>query len=103
MNCRKVGSVFLWVACFGLILALTAVEAAYFLPEYSPWRRLAAQFWLVTSVTMLVTAWGHAFTPFLDRSFWGSPHRIWYLIAFFLPPILILVDGGGSTFTAVDG
>lgn len=94
---------FAWAACFVFIAALIGVELAYFLNVDSPARSFAGKFWLISSLILLLAAWIYAVTPFFDRAFWQLPHRAWYLIAFFLPPALMLVDAGGTTFTTIDG
>jgi hypothetical protein len=83
--------------------ALFAAEAAFFLDEGSPWRRCAGLFWVCCSAVLLLSALVSAFLPFLERGFWSLPGRAWYLAAFFLPPVLILVNAGGTFFTPVDG
>ena len=94
---------FIWAPYIGVVCALFATEAAYFLDELSPWRRCAGFFWVSSSAVIVVSAWAFAFAAFLEREFWALPHRGWYLVAFFLPPLLILVDVGGTYFTPVDG
>jgi len=91
----------IWGIYASAIAGLFATEAAFYLGEWSPWKRLAGLFWVLCSVVTVLTAWVSAFTPFLTRGFWALPHRAWYLLAFFLPPILILFDGGGIRFTSV--
>jgi len=94
--------IFKWIACLTVVLALFAVEAAYFLDDYSPWRRYAALCWIISSVAIVLSTWRQAFTAFFDPQFWRLPHRAWYLVAFLLPPVLILVNAGGTYFTHID-
>jgi hypothetical protein len=94
---------FEWAGVFILIACLYGVEAAYFLGEGNRLQRYAALYWIGCSVLTISSACAFAFRSFFDRSFWRLEDRVWYLVAFFLPPILILVDGGGIRFTNVDG
>jgi hypothetical protein len=91
-----------WAACALTISALFATEAAFFLGDWSPWKRDAALFWILGSAVIVLSAWACAFAPFLDRDFRSLPNRAWYLTAFFLPPALILVNAGGTYFTGID-
>src|ERR1019366_8677551 len=91
-----------WIAGLGTLAALFAVECAYYLDEFSPWKRYAAVFWIICSVTVIVSTWMFAFATFLDRHHWRLPGKCWYLIAFFLPPALVLFDGGGIRFSRID-
>jgi len=92
-----------WVVYFILAAALITVEAGFFLPEESPWKRYAALFWIVISVGFLVTTWGYGLSPFFDRTFWSSRHSTWYVAAFFVPASLIMVDLDGVTFNRING
>lgn len=92
-----------WVAYAAPTLALIATEAAFYASEGSPWRKYAGLFWVVCSVAVVLSAWGSSFGPFFRKDFWQLPNRCWYLTAFFLPPALLLLDGGGNYFTSVDG
>jgi hypothetical protein len=90
------------IACALLVLGLFAVEAAFFLGDASPWKRYAGLFWVGASAAIILSTWCYAFLPFFDAGFRGQRHRAWYLVAFLLPPLLILLDGGGIKFTHVD-
>src|ERR1019366_8665859 len=92
-----------WIASLTALAALLAVEGAYYLDDFSPWKLYAALFWIAFSVTAIVSTWMFAFATFLERDLWRLPGKFWYLIAFFLPPALILFDGGGIRFSRVDG
>ncbi len=92
-----------WVAYTVPTLALIGTEFAFYASPGSPWRRFAALFWVVCSVAVVLSAWASSFGPFFKRDFWTLPNRSWYLTAFFLPPALLLLDGGGIYFTSVDG
>jgi hypothetical protein len=91
-----------WALCALTISALFATEAAFFLGDWSPWKRYAALFWIFASAIIVLLAWASAFTPFLERDFRILPNRAWYVTAFILPPILILVNAGGTYFTSID-
>lgn len=93
----------IWAPYICIVSGLFAAEAAFFLDDLSPWRRCAALFWIIGSSVILLSAWATAFAPFLEREFWALPHRAWYLMAFFLPPFLVLLNAGGTYFTHVDG
>jgi hypothetical protein len=80
-------------------LALIAVEATYFLPDTSPWRKYGAWFWGLITLVALALPWIFAFSPFFNRAFWRLRHRGWYLLAFFLPPALLVVGLNGIVFT----
>lgn len=86
-----------------MVSGLFAVEAAYFLESGSRLQRCAALYWIVCSVAVIMSTWAFALSTFLDRTFWRLRDRAWYLVAFFLPPALVLVDGGGTYFTHVGG
>lgn len=91
-----------WIACALPALCLLLAEAAVFSGTSSVLRGCAGRTWLIISVAVVLTSWVAAITPFFAKWFWASPHRAWYLVAFFLPPILVLFDAGGVRFTAVD-
>ncbi len=91
-----------WTACAVALLALFATEAAFFAGELSPWRWYAGLSWIVISAAVVLSALASAFPLFFGDWFRASPHRAWYLTAFFLPPVLILFNAGGTTFTSVD-
>ncbi len=91
-----------WIAAFAITACLCAVEAAFFLGDFSPWRRAAAFFWISCSAAVILSTWMFAFATFLDPELWRLKGRAWYLIAFFLPPALVLVDGGGIRFSHID-
>ena len=91
-----------WVLCFVIVTAMFAVEGAFYLDVGSPWRRYAGLFWILCSAGVILSAWTYAFAPFFGREFWARPYRAWYFFAFFLPPVLILFNGGGIRFTGVD-
>ncbi len=86
-----------------LVLGLFWVEAAYFLEPGSRAQRFAAQYWIGCSVAVIVSSWASALRTFIDPTFWRQRDRTWFLAAFLLPPALILMDGGGTYFTHVDG
>jgi hypothetical protein len=90
------------VAAFILIAGLFGVEAAYFGGPGSRLQRLAAIYWIGCSAAVVLSAWLFSFSTILERAFWSAPGRLWYLAAFLLPPVLVLVDGGGTYFTPVD-
>ncbi len=90
-------------AYVAIVCALFATEAAYFLDDLSPWRRFAGLFWISSSAIIVLSSWAFAFAPFFESRFWALPHRAWYLTAFLLPPLLILLNAGGTYFTPVDG
>ena len=92
----------LWVWSLAVFAGLVLVEAAYYLGDFSPLRRIAAFYWIACSVAIAVSAWLWAFSTFLEPGFWRLPGRAWYLVAFFLPPALILLDGGGIRFSHID-
>jgi hypothetical protein len=91
-----------WAAYALPILALFATEAAFYLGDWSRWRWYAGLSWILLSVAVVLSAWVTAIFPFFGRYFWTLPHRAWYLTAFFGPPVLILVNGGGIYFTSID-
>jgi hypothetical protein len=92
-----------WFAYLVPTLALIATEAAFYAPNESHWRKCAGLFWIVCTGAVLLSAWVSSFGPFFSKGFWALPNRGWYLTAFFLPPVLVLLDGGGNRFTSVDG
>ncbi len=83
--------------------ALFMVEAAFFADPWSRWRGYAGLSWIACSVAVILSAWTCAFARFFESGFWKLPDRAWYLVAFFVPPTLVLVNGGGVFFTSVDG
>lgn len=91
-----------WLAAYAIVACLFAVEAAYYLGDFSPWRRLAGGFWIGCSATVILSTWLFAFATFLERDLWRLPGRAWYLAAFALPPALVLADGGGIRFSHID-
>lgn len=76
-------------------LLLIAIEAAFFLEEGSPWRRYAGYAWLLSAGFMLIVPWIYGVAPFFQRSFWQMPNRIWYLLAFFLPALAMVIGIDG--------
>jgi hypothetical protein len=92
----------IWTAYVLPVLCLIAAEAAFFADTLSPLRWCAGLTWISFSVAAILSSWVAALTPFFSRHFWTSRHRAWYLVAFFLPPALILFNAGGVRFTSVD-
>jgi hypothetical protein len=91
-----------WAVYLSLIGALFAVEAAFYADPAAALRRCTGIFWVLCSVMVLMSALVCAFSGFFGREFWTLPSRAWYIVAFFLPPILILGSAGGIYFTHVD-
>jgi hypothetical protein len=84
------------------VVCLIGAEAAFFADLQSPLRQFAGVTWMAFSVAAILTAWIAALLPFFSEYFWSCRHRVWYLLAFFLPPVLILFNAGGVRFTTVD-
>src|SRR5271168_4364506 len=81
------------------VLAMGGLECCYFLDDISYLKREAAVIWICLAVGMLVISAALGAKPLLDSSFWRSPSRWWYLIAAFLPIVLIFVGINGTTWT----
>ncbi len=93
---------YLWAAYAVPSIALITIEAAFYTGDWSPWRWYAGLSWILLSVAVVLSACVTAFFPFFGRRLWTEPHRAWYLVAFFLPPILTFINAGGIRFTPVD-
>jgi hypothetical protein len=93
---------YLWLAYALPLLALFAIEAAFFTSPWSTWRPIAGFFWVLFAVVILLTAGVASLLPFFRREFWGAPGRGWYLLAFFGAPFLVLFGAGGIRFCTVD-
>jgi hypothetical protein len=91
-----------WASYVCVLAALFAAEIAFYAPPLSAWRTCAGLFWILCSVVVILSALALALANFLKRDFLALPHLGWYLVAFFLPPVLILVNAGGIYFTHVD-
>ena len=90
-----------WLAAL-LALILFGVEATFFAPPDSLIRALAAWAWLAISCLVLLIAFIHGLLPFFATGSEDSRARAWYLVAFLFPPLLILFDIQGITFTPLN-
>jgi hypothetical protein len=93
---------YLWLAYALPLLALFAIEAAFFTDPWSTWRPIAGFFWVLFAVVVLLSAGVASLVPFFRRDFWAQPDRGWYLLAFFGAPFLVLFGAGGIRFCTVD-
>jgi hypothetical protein len=92
----------IWTAYALPLAALFASEGAFYLSNWSHWRRYTGLSWIIISVFVLATALAGSLRPLFTRQFWAAPGRGWYLAAFFLLPALVLFDAGGTAFTTID-
>jgi len=91
-----------WWLFLILALILFGVEAGYFASPDSLIRGFAGWAWLAISCLVLVIAFLHSFLPFFATEFGASRDRLWYLAAFLFPPLLILFDIQGITYTVLN-
>jgi hypothetical protein len=91
-----------WWLFVVLALILFGVEASNFASPESLVRAFAAWAWLAISCLVLIIAFLHGFLPFVATEFGASRDRAWYLVAFLFPPLLILFDVQGATYTALN-
>src|ERR1700678_396905 len=88
-----------WSTVAAAVFAMGGVECCYFLGDTSSIKREAAIIWLCLAVGMLVISAILGARPFFTPSFCRSPSRWWYLIAAFLPILLIYLGVNGTTWT----
>jgi hypothetical protein len=66
---------YLWLAYALPLLALFAIEAAFFTDPWSTWRPFAGFFWVLFAVVVLLSAGVASLVPFFRRDFWAQPDR----------------------------
>lgn len=81
---------------------LFGIEATEICPEESVLRAMAGSAWLLISGLILITAFFRTLLPFIESTFWSAQDRNWYLVAYFLPVILVLFDIDGVTYTMIN-
>jgi len=91
-----------WSLFIVLTLVLFGVEAGYFASPDSLIRRFAGSAWIVISCLVLIIAFLHSFLPLLVTGKGASRDRVWYLAAMLFPPLLILFDVQGVTYTTLN-
>jgi hypothetical protein len=81
------------------LLAILLVDCCYFLRDTSAIKGVAGLAWIAGAVAMFVFAACAGVAPFFTPRFWRQPSKWWFVVAAFLPLLIVHLGVGGTTWT----